>query len=282
MNSFQLLSHVCSMWLTETEQTQLAARDAEALLQAVNAATRSVWAAMPMHVRVRPLSVRFYEPVTTSVTVTHGQEALIPVSVSSASLDGCSVEISGDAVIHTLYQKSATEYSTFHPYMGPVVGSSAQVKIFRDAYWFPYQLERFTKPLVNITDNITWTALVSEAQLVGNCYHIETRRGYSGTRTVIMIPRTETLTIFSAEAIIRPTELQLEDSQTASDLPYENDIAMWIAQASGFHLRTHTKFRAEMATLAATSEKEALAAIEMTVNGPPIPIENTIGPPAGW
>ena len=282
MNSMGLLSRVCQQWLTEPEQIKLPAREAEQLLVAVNSATRSIWAALPVVLKKKPFSVVFYEAISTTRTCTRGSVVTIPVSVSAEALDYCSVQID-DGVYHEL-RRSGTNYVTLHPYLGTT--GSKTITIYRDAAVLPFIVERIMQNLTEVIERIQWGYIPPECRssFIGNerIYSVESAFIQGATRTVVKLSqRHNALKAFESVAVIRPSELTLVDSQQAAELPYSEDVAQWIIRAAGQWLITHPKFKQDLLKEAIGSQQAAIDHLNSTISTDLITTISGIGPAPG-
>lgn len=282
MNSMRLLSGVVQQWLNVPEQLELSARESEQLLVAVNSATRSIWAALPVALKKKPFSVVFYEAISTTRTCTRGSVVTIPVSVSAEALDYCSVEID-DGVFHEL-RRSGTNYVTLHPYLGTT--GTKTITIYRDAAVLPFILERMMQDLREISERIPWAYVAPECRsnFIGNerIYSVEAAFIQGATRTVVKLNhRHNALKAFESVGVIRPSELTLLDSQQATELPYSDDVAQWIIQAAGQWLITHPKFKQDLLKVAVGSQQAAIDHLNSTISTDLITTIAGIGPAPG-
>ena len=283
MNASALLSRVCSEWLTEPEQTSLNVNDTESLLGSVNSAVRLIWSELPLHLRIRPLSMQFDDPEAVDVPVARG--AFSTTAVDDVEFDAryCSCLINGDPTVNELRKVTGVNrYTTFHPYLADQTGTK-EMTIFRDAIVLPYQLERFTSPLVDIATGQVWAPLPAftrrmfQQTLIRSYIVASTVDG-----TVLRVPGNDTLRVFEAEGIIRPSELTLGNCQDSTDLIYGDDIAQWIVEASGSYLLTHSKFNTERKEAAAAAQAMATERVRREVSPVLTCQPNPIGPPYGW
>lgn len=263
--------NLCANWLKVRNPSDMDADHRLLLLSAMVSGIGEYYSLVPARFREKHWGARFSAAGTGTITATAGATAVTVAGITP--VDGCTVEIAGDAVKNTLLKTAAGGWELAIPY-GGTTGSGKTLTVYRDTAVLLWTFNRFITPMRNALTNEEIVSVPS---------------GYDYTEASSDIPQAFRVEQAGQSQIVRilplptgdiPAKATLELSgvafggigvltdPSATALPMTDDHATrFVLPLTAAHLLTHPLWR-EPGMVRVASEHAARARADMQLLSP--------------